>query len=127
MSWAERMFAVTLITEDLAASRRFYGDAFELMLVNEDDQSVAYRLGGVIVNLLHASAAPGLIDDVAPAAAGTRSLYTIPVDDVDAVCDRLVAKGVELVNGPIDREWGPRTACVSDPFGHLWIITGELR
>ena len=47
---------------------------------------------------------------------------TITVDDVDAVCARLAAHGVTLLNGPIDRPWGVRTACFADPAGHIWEI-----
>jgi uncharacterized glyoxalase superfamily protein PhnB len=32
------------------------------------------------------------------------------------------ARGVKLLNGPIDRPWGPRTASFMDPAGHIWEI-----
>jgi uncharacterized glyoxalase superfamily protein PhnB len=48
------------------------------------------------------------------------------VDDTDAVCAELARHGVELVNGPIDREWGVRTACFADPAGHLWEVAQAL-
>jgi lactoylglutathione lyase len=44
------------------------------------------------------------------------------VDDVDAVCADLIARGVELLNGPMDRPWGIRTASFMDPGGHIWEI-----
>jgi lactoylglutathione lyase len=34
----------------------------------------------------------------------------------------LTARGVELLNGPIDRPWGIRTASFIDPGGHIWEI-----
>ena len=48
--------------------------------------------------------------------------FTIDVDDVDAMCDQLTAHGVALINGPMDRPWGIRTACFADPAGHIWEI-----
>jgi catechol 2,3-dioxygenase-like lactoylglutathione lyase family enzyme len=30
--------------------------------------------------------------------------------------------GVELLNGPMDRPWGNRTASFRDPGGHIWEI-----
>jgi catechol 2,3-dioxygenase-like lactoylglutathione lyase family enzyme len=33
---------------------------------------------------------------------------------------------VELLNGPLDREWGVRTAAFADPDGHVWEIAQEL-
>jgi uncharacterized glyoxalase superfamily protein PhnB len=51
-----------------------------------------------------------------------RFQLTLEVDDVDAMCDELRARGVELLNGPIDRPWGIRTASFRDPGGHIWEI-----
>jgi catechol 2,3-dioxygenase-like lactoylglutathione lyase family enzyme len=59
---------------------------------------------------------------VAPPDAGARFQFTITVDDVDAMCAELTRRGVELINGPIDRPWGIRTACFRDPAGHVWEI-----
>jgi uncharacterized glyoxalase superfamily protein PhnB len=47
---------------------------------------------------------------------------TINVDDVDAVCAELARRGVTLLNGPVDRPWGVRTAAFRDPDGHAWEI-----
>ena len=47
---------------------------------------------------------------------------TVPVEDVDAVAAGLVERGVELLRGPEDRPWGPRTASFRDPAGHVWEI-----
>jgi uncharacterized glyoxalase superfamily protein PhnB len=44
-------------------------------------------------------------------------LVILQVDDVDAACERLLAHGVELLNGPMTRSWGPRTAAFADPSG----------
>jgi len=44
----------------------------------------------------------------------------VTVNDVDAVCGDLATHGVELLNGPVDRPWGVRTASFRDPDGHIW-------
>jgi uncharacterized glyoxalase superfamily protein PhnB len=59
---------------------------------------------------------------VAEPAAGSRVQFTIDVDDVDAMCAELASRGVELLNGPMDRPWGIRTAAFRDPAGHIWEI-----
>jgi lactoylglutathione lyase len=116
--------AITLFVDDLAAAKAFYARAFALEPLMEDDDSVAFRFGSTIVNLLAEAAAPELIApaSVARADAGTRMQLTIPVDDVDAACAELRQRGVELLNGPIDRPWGVRTAAFADPAGHVWEI-----
>ena len=77
-----------------------------------------------ITGVCMTSAAPELIEPaiVAPREAGSRLQFTIGVDDVDAMCVELAKRGVELLNGPMDRPWGVRTASFKDPGGHIWEI-----
>lgn len=53
-------------------------------------------------------------------------MFTIRAASVDAVCEQLKNKGVELLNGPIDRPWGRRTTAFSDPTGNSWEIAQEI-
>ena len=123
-SWPTGIRAVTLFVEDVEAAKQFYREVFGLPLVFEDDSSAAFDFGNTIVNLLSITEAPELVEPaaVAPREAGARFQFTIVVEDVDAVCAELTARGVELLNGPLDRPWGIRTACFSDPAGHIWEI-----
>lgn len=123
--WPGPIGAVTLVAEDLPAARQFYLDVFGLPLVFEDDSSAVFRFGETLVNLLDAAAAPELIEPAAVGPAeGHRSVLTIHVDDVDARCEELRTRGVELLNGPMTRPWGPRTASFRDPSGQIWEIAG---
>jgi uncharacterized glyoxalase superfamily protein PhnB len=83
-----------------------------------------FDFGNVVINLLDVREAPELIGPapVGSPESGARMQLTIPVDDVDAVCTRLTARGVELLNGPMERLWGIRTAAFCDPGGHIWEI-----
>jgi catechol 2,3-dioxygenase-like lactoylglutathione lyase family enzyme len=124
MALPPKIAAITLFVQDVAAARSFYADVFGLAVHFEDDESVVFVFGDTMVNLLSASAAPELIEPAAVAdrESGNRFVFTIQVDDVDARCDELRARGVELLNGPVDRPWGPRTASFRDPDGHIWEI-----
>ncbi|HET7027123.1 MAG TPA: VOC family protein [Candidatus Limnocylindrales bacterium] len=123
-AWANGISAITLFVPDLAAAKAFYERVFGAQLIFEDPSSAAFEFGATIVNLLVETEAPELIEParVAPAGVGSRMQLTITVDDVDAVCDELRARGVEFLNGPIDRPWGIRTAAFADPAGHVWEI-----
>lgn len=123
-AWVTGISAITLFVDDLETSKRFYDEVFAVQKVFEDAESAAYKVGGTIVNLLATSAAHELVTPatVGAAAQGARAQMTIEVEDVDAVCAELTARGVELVNGPMDRPWGIRTACFQDPSGHVWEI-----
>jgi catechol 2,3-dioxygenase-like lactoylglutathione lyase family enzyme len=120
--------AITLFVEDLDLARRFYADVFGLKTVFEDESSAAFDFGNTTINLLAVPAAHGLIEPAAVGGpdAGSRCQLTIWVDDVDAACAYLAAHGVELLNGPMDREWGMRTAAFTDPAGHIWEIAQPL-
>ena len=90
----------------------------------EDDNSAVFKFGPTLINLLMVEEAPELLAParVATADAGSRIQLTIQVDDVDAMCGQLAERGVTLLNGPMDRPWGPRTASFQDPAGHIWEI-----
>jgi catechol 2,3-dioxygenase-like lactoylglutathione lyase family enzyme len=123
-SWPGSIRAITLFVEDLQAARQFYAEVFGLPVKFEDENSAVFDFGNTIINLLKTTAASELIRPatVATREAGSRLQLTIEVDDVDAICAQLAARGVELLNGPMDRPWGPRTASFQDPGGHIWEI-----
>ena len=56
-----------------------------------------------------------------PSLVCSRFQLSVWVADVDAVCAQLRERGVVL-NGPVDRPWGMRTANFVDPAGHGWEV-----
>ena len=121
--------AITLFVEDLQRAKSFYQDVFDLPVVWEDESSAVFKLDNTLINLLETfPAAHGLIEPgaVAGPEAGSRFMLSIWVDDADAVCAELEKRGVTLLNGPIDREWGKRTASFTDPGGHIWEIAQDI-
>ena len=123
-SWAKSIFATTLFVENLEASKQFYQRVFGLPIEFEDDASAVFKFGDMMINLLKTTAAPELIEpaQVGSRGAGHRFVFTISVDDVDVMCAMLTTYGVELLNGPMDRPWGIRTASFVDPSGAIWEI-----
>lgn len=123
-AWPGGIGAVTLFVEDLPAAKEFYREVFGLPVRFEDDDSVVFDFGNAILNLLKSAAARELVEPavVARRDAGVRQVLTLEVEDVDAMCALLRARGVELLNGPLDRPWGIRTASFRDPGGHVWEI-----
>lgn len=127
-AWPKGISAITLFVEDVEAAKGFYRAVFGLPVTFEDDNSAVFDFGNTLINLLKATEARGLIEPavVAPREAGSRLQLTIGVEDVDAVCAELATRGVGLLNGPLDRPWGVRTASFSDPGGHIWEIAQEI-
>ena len=122
--WAKAIGAITLFVEDLDAAKQFYRTTFSLRIVFEDRNSAVFRIGDTLINLLQIEAADELIAParVASRDAGSRHAFTIEVTDVDAMCAELTSRGVTLLNGPMDRPWGIRTASFADPAGNIWEI-----
>ena len=116
------VYAITLFVEDLAAAKAFYGAVFDLPVHVETADSAVYAFGGTMVNLLEVGQADELVGPapVAGPDAGVRFQLTVAVDDVDAAAAEAVARGAVLLNGPMDRPWGIRTAAFRDPAGHVW-------
>ena len=119
---------ITLFVEDLVAARKFYSDVFGSEVVYADDACSVMKIGTVMLNILIVTQAPMLVEPVkvATPGLGTRGIFTINVDDANAVCKDLKRHGVALLNGPIDRPWGRRTAAFADPAGHVWEIAQDL-
>jgi lactoylglutathione lyase len=119
--------AITLFIEDPPRSKAFYERVFELAAIYEDDDAVAFKFEDLVVNLLKRSAAGSLIEPAAVASSGGGASFqlTIWVGDADAACAALATRGVELLNGPLNREWGVRTAAFADPDGHVWEVAQE--
>jgi len=124
----KNIYAITLFVEDLEQSKGFYDEVFGLPVFFEDENSAVFKFENTLINLLKIPAARSLIAPgvVGSPTAGSRFQLTIPVDDVDAACAELKARGIELLNGPMDRPWGVRTAAFIDPGGHIWEYAQQL-
>jgi lactoylglutathione lyase len=119
---------ISLFVDDLPQSRRFYAAVFTHTEVYQDESCWIMKLGGVMINLLRASAADEVIAPLTPGGNhGPRALLTVKVNNVDSVCAELTRLGVPLLNGPIDRPWGRRTAAFADPDGNVWEIAQDLQ
>jgi catechol 2,3-dioxygenase-like lactoylglutathione lyase family enzyme len=127
-SQPKQIGAITLFVDDLAAAKEFYVKVFDLPVYYEDPNSAVFQFGDTLINLLVASEGPELIapGKVASQEAGSRFQFTLGVENVDSVCEELARRGVTLLNGPVDRPWGIRTASFVDPGGHIWEIEHDL-
>lgn len=125
---SSRFEVITLFVDNIADARRFYKEVLDPKVVYEDDVSSVLKFGELMINLLQVTEAPVLVEPlmVATPRNGVAVLLTIKVEDVDSTCAELARRGVSLLNGPVDRPWGRRTAAFADPSGHVWEIAQEL-
>lgn len=122
------LFAISIFTEDLAASKAFYTSVFGAPVINEDAESCAVRFNNFILNLLAAPAAGELVHPAAVASpdAGKRFQMTVWVDDLDSTMAALKEKGVVFLVGPEVKPWGLRVVTFEDPAGHSWEVAQQV-
>ena len=96
--------------------------------MHRDEVSSVFGLGGTMLNVLAVEAVEELVTPARPDAIGTspQMLLSLWVEDVDAACRELQQRGVVLLNGPVDRPWGKRTAAFRDPSGVAWEIAQDI-
>ena len=128
MHASPKIFALTLVTDDLDETESFYRRVFGLEPVFTDANSTVFQFGEVLVNILDASAVGGLFSPavVASPGLGHRNLLTIQVDNVDLEAERLAGLGVQLNQQPTDQDWGIRTITFIDPTGQMWEFSHPL-
>ena len=58
---------------------------------------------------------------------GTSTVLNLYVEDVDALWERVVEAGAEVLHPLGDTFWGDRHGQITDPFGHRWALAQHVR
>jgi uncharacterized glyoxalase superfamily protein PhnB len=111
----------TLRARDARALIDFLVEAFGFV------ENVAYEEGGVVAHAQLDWPVGGgiMLGDDRPGGSewtrtpGTGGAYVVTAD-TDALHARAVAAGAEILEGPVDREYGSREFIARDPEGNLW-------
>ncbi|MGH3305348.1 MAG: VOC family protein [Streptosporangiaceae bacterium] len=124
--WETEIGAITLFVPDLDRATAYYQEVFGLQANGLDADTAMFQFKNVYVFLHKAAAAHVPVPEVQEEAQKGAGQFAIIVDDVDAVCSELTARGVQLICGPADRPWGMRTITFADPAGHVWEIAQNV-
>ena len=127
-NWEKRVDCINLIVGDLERSKAFYRDVFGLQPVHEEENVAAvFRFDNTHLEVrhdpAHESSPPAEALRWAQQGAGQFGIF---VEDLAAVCAELEHKGVTVISGPAERDWGMRTITVADPAGYVWEIAQDL-
>lgn len=113
-----------LVVADIAVSRRFYEQLLGQKVRFDFGEDVQFEGDFSIHDQAHFV---GLLGDARRFPVTTRAhageLF-FASDDIDTVCQRLKAAGVEFIHAIREEPWGIRTLRVYDPDGHI-IEIGE--
>lgn len=115
-----------VVVDDLAAARRFYGDALGMDEVPRPEsftfEGAWYRAGDDEIHLIAAketTCPPGLPDPGRGVQTGMATHFAFEVDSVDAMVARLAEHDVVPTAGPMARGDGVLQVYVHDPDGYL--------
>lgn len=120
-----------LIVPDPDAAATYYHKAMDAEEVfRAQDES-----GRVVVVVLQIGGSPLSLSPAVPEwgwlspadVGGSPVLLEAEFADQDLVAERMVAGGGVVVVPVENRPYGKREGRLRDPFGHLWIVTGEPR
>ncbi|GAK13165.1 VOC family protein [Geomicrobium sp. JCM 19039] len=109
-----RISSVTIFVDDLSRSFEFYRRLFEIpheqMVIHEDHVAFFFEndLSLVLLENVGAKASQMMLTHAAEFA-----------DDVDAILQRVVAAGGQVVQWP-EKDASSYAALFEDPDGHLW-------
>src|SRR2546422_4112499 len=117
-----------LAVRNARAAIAFYAAAFgarQKILIEEPGGRIGHATLGIgPAEIYLADEHPEFENVVGPETLGGTSVtIDLEVDDVDAVVERAVAAGAELIRPPDHPESGVQADKVRDPFGHVWLIT----
>ncbi|MEV0121553.1 VOC family protein [Streptomyces sp. NPDC050703] len=114
---------VRLLVSDFPACYRFYAEVLGLKPQSGAEEGPYERFspsaGSAGIALQDRSMMAGLIDELAGAATGHRSLVVLRVDDLDAYCARITGRGAVLAHGPAPMTDRMRVAHLKDPEGNV--------
>ncbi|MET7927450.1 VOC family protein [Streptomyces sp. NPDC005349] len=118
-----------IMIDGATAAIDFYAEAFgavELFRIDGPGGRVVHAEVGVAGSTIMLGDAEGPVFRAPTATGGTTVGLHVFVDDVDALAERAVAAGAELLQPPANQFHGDRTAILRDPFGHVWVFLTHL-
>ncbi len=119
-----------LIVADPVAALAFYKQCFGADIIEHftDDQGrvvhAAFSVFDAIVSLAQAVPQWGLTDPLS--LGGSPCLLHLTVDDPDQIANSVQQNGGQILIAIEDRPYGKREGRVSDPSGHLWILSKTI-
>ena len=122
--------AIMLGVEDLARSKKFYGEGLGCQIAQDYPQFISFNLGHGSSSLaLYQREAAAQDAGVSSQGSGFRGVsfhYIVPSSEaVDEVMANAQAAGGEVVKEAAGSQWGGYFGYFSDPDGYLWKVASQ--
>ncbi|WP_306120867.1 MULTISPECIES: VOC family protein [unclassified Roseitalea] len=116
-----------LLCRDMRAAIDFYLNRLQLRLVEDHPSWVRFKLHGTFLTLRPRGQWLSWFDGEVPGrSASVQLAFQVPYDDVDLWHERLASDRVDIVQPPVDQEFGHRTLFVRDPDWNIVEIFAEI-
>ncbi|KUN05254.1 extradiol dioxygenase [Streptomyces yokosukanensis] len=114
---------VRLLVTDFAACYRFYADVLGLKpqsgATEGPYEKFSPHAGSAGIALQDRAMMAEILDELGDTVNGHRSLVVLRVEDLDAYCAQITARGATLLHGPAPMTDRMRVAHLKDPEGNL--------
>ncbi|WP_162388238.1 VOC family protein [Spirosoma endbachense] len=113
----QRFSVITIGTDDLAAMKRFYSEKLGWQSVAENKDIVFYKMNGFLFSLFDRTSlasGAGISADGAGFRSFTFSYNVRSIQDVDALFDELMERGVNTLGKPQNTPFGGYFFCFTD-------------
>ncbi|NEA47448.1 VOC family protein [Streptomyces sp. SID10815] len=114
---------VRLLVTDFAACYRFYAEVLGLKPQSGAERGPYEKFspaaGSAGIALQDRAMMAEVLGELGESVAGHRSLVVLRVDDLDACCARVAARGATLLHGPAPMTDRMRVAHLKDPEGNV--------
>jgi PhnB protein len=120
-----------IVVRDAARAAEWYAEALgaversRIPLPDGRLMSVELRFGDSPVMLADEFPEMGVVSPLT--VGGTSTVLNLQTDDVDALWERALAAGAEVLHPLGDAFWGDRHGQITDPFGHRWGLAQHIR
>lgn len=123
----DRIDYLILLCRDLPAAREFYLNVLGLRLVEDHPSWVRFDLGHTFLTLRPRGRWLSWDDgDVPERSASVQLAFRVTYDEVDRWYERLRRRRVEVVEQPVDQDFGHRTLFLRDPDSNVIEIFAEI-
>lgn len=116
---------VIVLCDDIDRMKTFYRDLFSFPVVTETDESLALRVGSVLLGLRqrtrHYDGHGG-----GPESPGLQLAFRVAPAEVDECYEILQSAGIRILDPPADQPRGHRTVYFADPEGNILEVYAEI-
>lgn len=116
---------VIVLCEDLVRMKAFYRDLFHFPVNSESETGLTFCAGGILLSLRQRTRAydgTGVRSELP----GLQLAFLVEPEDVELCYEKLMEKGIKILESVTDQPRGHRTVYFADPEGNMLEVYAEI-